>query len=334
MNKKIIPIIVQLKQNNNFIAQGIIQNDAGVVLDIKIMDGLESFDFAGFDIVTLKIQKPDETFTYDSDTGAYVDIVDPVNGRLKINIPTSCTAQQGMHFCTIGFAHSDDTIFETMSFNYYVSQNPVPDNEEEIIGTNEYPILSNLVSQVSGFASAESMREASEADRAQAEAARQTEYLEMKESFESTLQDVTQTLANCQSMLTEVLQALADGGEVDVSLLTALATKSYVTNALSLLNYGEDSTKHLCIYNVDEDEDISQKDFLQGELGYSFDKNKLYIGTGVNNNLMWVNRPCFVASSEAPEDETMLWIDTSGEVPVIKYNDGNDWVNCNVAVYA
>lgn len=333
MNKKIIPIIVQLKQNNNFIAQGISQNDAGVVFDIKIMDGLESFNFAGYDIVTLKIQKPDETFTYDSDTGAYVDIVDAVNGRLKINIPTSCTAQNGMHFCTVGFAHSEDTLFETMTFNYYVSQNPTPD-EDDIRGTNEYPILGNLITQCSGFVSAENMRVSSEEDRAAAEAARRAEYLQIKQSFEETLAQVTSTLAECQSMLGEVLQALADGGEVDVSLLTALATKSYVSNALSLLNYGADSTKHLCIYNVDDDEDISLKEYLQGELGYSFDKNKLYIGTGVNDNLVWVNRPCFEASSEAPDDTAFLWIDTSGTVPVIKYHDGNAWVNCNVAVYA
>ena len=43
MNKKVIPIVVRLKQNNNEIIQGIAQNDAGVIFDITVMDGLVPF---------------------------------------------------------------------------------------------------------------------------------------------------------------------------------------------------------------------------------------------------------------------------------------------------
>lgn len=331
MNKKVIPLIVQLKQNNNHIETGIAQNDAGVVFDMKIMDGLETFDFSGASLVTLKIKKPDETFTYDSTGGQYVDVVDATKGRLKINIPTSCTAQNGMHFCTVGFAHDESVVFETMSFNYFVGENPNAD-DEDVIGTNEFPVLTNLIAQTSDMLSQEQIRMSNEEDRIDAEAERQASYTAIITAVNNKLTEIQNAYGNLQSMLQELNEAIAEGGSVDISQISALATKTYVDNAIHGIDLGSTATQKngtLVIYHGAE-ADIGT--LTEGEFGYASDTNRLYIGGANGKNL--INEPCFVATASAPMDTTKLWIDISGSAPVIKYYDGTAWVNCNTAVFA
>ena len=335
MNKKVIPIVVRLKQNNNEIVQGINQNDAGVIFDITVMDGLKVFDFSGYTIVTLKITKPDGTITVDSTGGSYVDIVDAENGRLKINIPTSCTAQNGMHYCRVGFASDDSTLFDAMMFNYFVGEDPNRESED-VIGTPEYPILQNLIAQVSGMQSAENMRVASEAERAEAEEQRQAEFESTMEQLQTALRQALKALSVANNMLNNVYEALAQGGSVDISQITELATKSYVSDALTRLDFGDTEspkTNTLVIYHGNDIGDISIE---EGELYYDPQYNRLWAGAPRNTKNL-VNEPCFIASATEPlpTKRDKLWIDTSG-TPQIKYYDSstNQWVSCNTAVYA
>lgn len=339
MNKKVIPIVVRLKQNNNEIVQGIAQNDAGVIFDITVMDGLVPFDFSGYSIVALKIKKPDETFTYDSTSGSYVDIVDPTKGRLKINIPTSCTAQNGMHYCRVSFSSDESTLFEAMMFNYFVGEDPNAE-DSEVIGTNEFPVLSNLIAQVSGMVNAETIRTNNEANREDAEAERQAGYEVMMQNLSTALAETQTALANANAMLEQVYQAIAQGGSIDVSDISALATKSYVEDKVTHLDFGDGTDKKgkLQIYWGEEDT-LANLDI--GELAYAFDTKRLYIGGENNAYPDWINEPCFIASTTAPVDSEehprntdKLWIDTSGTAPVIKYYNGTNWVNCNTAVFA
>jgi hypothetical protein len=338
MNKKVIPLIVQLKQNNNFIVQGIAQNDAGVIFDIKIMDGLESFNFAGYGVITLKIQKPDETFTYDSNTGTYLDIIDPVNGRLKINIPTSCTAQNGMHFCSVSFAHSNDTIFETMSFNYFVGTNPNADNDD-VIGTNEFPVLTNLIAEVSGIIADENNRVNAENDREEAEAIREAEYQQMMESLSTALTTLENAITDAEGMLTQVYEALAQGASISIGDITKFATKTYVGQQLARLDFGPNrltglKTNVLKIFCATTSQITDgQYQFEEGELVFDTVTNKLYVCNG-DEDLVMINEPDIVSGSTAPTDTSKLWIDTSGSVPVAKYYNGTAWVSCNNATYA
>lgn len=333
MNKKVIPIVVRLKQNNNEIVQGINQDDAGVIFDITVMDGLKVFDFSGYTIVTLKITKPDGTITVDSTGGSYVDIVDAENGRLKINIPTSCTAQNGMHYCRVGFSSDENTLFDAMFFNYFVGEDPNRESED-VIGTPEYPILQNLIAQVSGMQSAENMRVASEAERAEAEEQRQTEFESTMEQLQTALRQALNALAVANNMLNNVYEALAQGGSVDISQISALATKAYVQDYSKNLNFGlnQDDQKD-SVLRIFCEGDNSMPDLLQGELGYAFNTHKLYIGNAYPEANTLLNEPCFVASADAPTDTDKLWIDTSG-TPQIKYHNGTEWVSCNTAVYA
>lgn len=312
MNKKNISFSIQLKQNNNHIVQGIQQNDAGVLFDIKIMDGLEPFDFSGYGVVTLKIVKPDETVTYDSSGGNNVDIVDAEKGRLKLNIPTTCTAQNGMHFCTIGFSHDEETYFETTSFNYFVGENPVGE-DEEVIGTPEYPVLLNLIAQVANIQSLEGVRQDNEEARKGAEENRQA----TMESMGALLETIQQRLDDTQSMLNQLNQALADGGSIDISQINALATKSYAEEVASELS---------CISRTQESLIGSLEN---GRLAYATDTNKLLMGHNGSN--IWLNSPCFVVGTSAPSDHTKLWIDSSNNT--LKFYKNNAWTNLN-AVFA
>ena len=336
MNKKVIPIVVRLKQNNNEIVQGINQNDAGVIFDITVMDGLKVFDFSGYTIVTLKITKPDGTITVDSTGGSYVDIIDAENGRLKINIPTSCTAQNGMHYCRVGFSSDENTLFDAMFFNYFVGEDPNRDNED-VIGTPEYPVLQNLIAQVSGMQSAENMRVASEAERAEAEEQRQTEFESTMEQLQTALRQALKALSVANNMLNNVYEALAQGGSVDISQITELATKSYVADYVKELNFGYnpqtgEKDSHLRIF-VESSENMP--DLEQGELAYAYDTHKLYLGEARPLPNLRINQPAFIVNAETPAgNREKLWIDTSGSAPVIKYYDGTSWVSCNTAVYA
>lgn len=332
MNKKLIPIIVQLKQNNAYIVQGINYGDMGVIFDIKVMDGLVPFDFTGYAVVTLKIQKPDGTFTYDSTGGARLDIVDSKEGRLKITLPTSCTAQEGMHLCYVGFGYSEQSLFETMRFNYFVGEDPNVD-DDVVRGTNEFFLLTNLIAQASGMISAENIREYWEMERQENEKDRESLFSYLFALFIEALGYLEDTIGDARSLLIDVMEALAHGGSVDISQLEALATKTYVTNTIKHLDFGEaedEKTKSLLIFRGYE-ENITELD--PGELAYATDTNKLLVG-GAEGEINTINGAPYIRQSNAPSDTTKFWIDTSGDAPLIKFHDGNGWVACNTAVFA
>lgn len=329
MNKKNIPIIVQLKQNNNYIVRGISQNDAGVLFDIKIMDGLEAFDFSGFSMVTLKIARPDGTFRIDSSTGSNVDTVDPVNGRVKINIPTSCTAQNGMHFCTIGFALDEDTYFEALGFNYFVGPNPTPE-DEDITGDNEFAIFSQMIAQMGGVMNAETLRANAESEREEAEEIRAQRSASLIAAIVDMLGRIDDASETAMSMMTDIQEAIAQGASIDITDIQALVTRAYLEQRLNTLDFG--SAGELII-RKSTDSAIAEEGYLEtGELALATDTGRTYIGN--DGHAVPLNEPCYVASGAEPTDTTKLWIDTSGTVPVIKYHDGSEWVSCNTAVFA
>lgn len=336
MNKKVIPFEVQLKQNNNHIVQGINQNDAGVIFDIKIMDGLVPFDFTGYSVVTLKITKPDKTITYDSTGGSYVDIVDAEHGRLKINIPTSCTAQNGMHYCRVGFSSDENTLFDAMMFNYFVGEDPNAENED-IIGTNEFPVLNNLIAQVSGVISEEAMRVSNEMEREEAEADRQNNYSTLIALFTEAVGFLEDRISDLQSMLDEFNRAVAQGASVDISQISALATKSYlntaVRNSLYPVDFGDPNKDNLLMINRGTQAKLNAYTISNGELFYTTDTNKLYVGYQGTKNV--INGASYVAGTTAPSDTTLLWIDTTTSTrPVLKYYNGSAWTAINTAVFA
>ena len=242
MNKKVLSAVIQLKQNNRKILRGVVQNDTGVILDIRVMDGLVPFDFSGYGIVTIKVVKPDETIYINSNGSDLVDTINARSGRFKIGIPASLTAQPGMHFVTIGFGESSNTYFQTVAFNYFVGEDATI-SDSTIEGSDEFPILTNLIAQFSDMAQTLDEWEQKELERQHNEDYR----VQRWDDWESDFWELKQEAQQAKAMYNYVLQAIQDAGvtlpiSVDTSDLVLqddlddYATKAYVTTAIGNLN--------------------------------------------------------------------------------------------------
>jgi hypothetical protein len=258
MNKKVLSAVIQLKQNNNKILRGVVQNDTGVILDIRVMDGLVPFDFSGYGIVTIKVIKPDETIYINSNGSDLVDTINARSGRFKIGIPASLTAQPGMHFVTIGFGESSNTYFQTVAFNYFVGEDATI-SDSTIEGSDEFPILTNLIAQFSHMAEELQRFEDEEHDRQTNEAQRELEFLALKQQIEDLKQEAQQTKA----MFNYVLQAIQDAGvtlpiPVDTSDLVLqddlddYATMTYVDHSIQDLDLPQVVIQTTAPLNIDK----------------------------------------------------------------------------------
>lgn len=258
MNKKVLSAVIQLKQNNNKILRGIVQNDTGVILDIRVMDGLVPFDFSGYGIVTIKVVKPDETVYINSNGSDLVDTLNARTGRFKVGIPATLTAQPGMHFVTIGFGESSNTYFQTVSFNYFVGEDATI-SDSTIEGSDEFPILTNLIAQFSHMAEELQRFEDEEHDRQTNEAQRELEFLALKQQIEDLKQEAQQTKA----MFNYVLQAIQDAGvtlpiPVDTSDLVLqddlddYATITYVDHSIQDLDLPQVVIQTTAPSNIDK----------------------------------------------------------------------------------
>lgn len=258
MNKKVLSAVIQLKQNNNKILRGVVQNDTGVILDIRVMDGLVPFDFSGYGIVTIKVVKPDETIYINSNGSDLVDTLNAKTGRFKVGIPATLTAQPGMHFVTIGFGESSNTYFQTVSFNYFVGEDATI-SDSTIEGSDEFPILTNLIAQFSHMAEELQRFEDEEHDRQMNEAQRELEFLALKQQIEDLKQEAQQTKA----MFNYVLQAIQDAGvtlpiSVDTSDLVLqddlddYATITYVDNSIQDLDLPQVVIQTTAPSNIDK----------------------------------------------------------------------------------
>lgn len=246
MNKKVLSAVIQLKQNNRKILRGVVQNDTGVILDIRVMDGLVPFDFSGYGIVTIKVTKPDETIYINSNGSDLVDTINARSGRFKIGIPASLTAQKGMHHVTIGFGESSNTYFQTVAFNYFVGEDATI-SDSTIEGSDELPILTNLIAQFSDMAQTLDEWEQKELDRQSNEEDRQQRWADLERDIASAVNEANEVKA----LLNLIIQTMIDSGvvlpvQVDTSdlvledelteTLDDYATKAYVTTAIGNLN--------------------------------------------------------------------------------------------------
>lgn len=241
MNKKVLSATIQLKQNNRKILRGVVQNDTGVILDIRVMDGLVPFDFSGYGIVTIKVTKPDETVYVNSNGSSLVDTINARSGRFKVGIPASLTAQKGMHFVTVGFGDDAGAYFQTVEFNYFVGEDATV-RDESLDGSDEFPILTNLIIQCSSYAAQIAEWEQAEEDRQDNETAREAAFNTLMASVQGALHQAEQA----QEMYEFILQAISESGvtlpiEVDTSDvvlqddLEDYATKTYVNTAIGNL---------------------------------------------------------------------------------------------------
>lgn len=352
MNYKEFNISLPISTNNVAVVDGIVQYDTANIVNVRLMDGVEPFDFRGYTEVYIEILKPDGTHiqscvTDDSDVNSdnnpyVIHVVDPKEGRISFNLQGQATILTGTHFGQIMIT-SGGKILTTARINYYVGDTLQSDADPSgITSSGDYSSLRTLIARNSAIATAERDRVDAETLRKLAELAREeridelenaiTEYLNNAVSYVEQTQDYMEQAEAfaqlAQNPSAEIMQQLI--AELD------LAAESYVdtsvANATRNFDAGsytdEADTKKVLKVRRGNDADIPALDV--GELGFSTDSLTAYIGGGSGNIPL---NGVYVAQSSAPTRKDILWVDTSAG-GAIKYWDGDSWEPTATAVFA
>ena len=137
--------------------------------------------------------------------------------------------------------------------------------------------------------------------------------------------DLAETWANAA-------QIIAQGGELPV------VTREEMQQALSLID--GNSQKIRVRRGEMDDVDALDPALVTGELFYATDTGALLIGAATTGNkiegnsqpVTIINKQQWIASSTAPADTSLLWIDTAHDNCIKFYDDDTDtWLNTNGA---
>ena len=352
MNYKEFNISLPVSDNNVYIVDGIIQYDTANIFNVRLMEGTEAFDFTGYTNVFIEIVKPDGTHIQScvtdnpdisNDNNPYViQVVDAKDGRISFELSGQATLLNGTHFGQIMIS-GGGKILTSARINYYVGDTLQYDSDpDDVASLNEYSSLRNMINQNSAIATEERTRVDAETQRMLAELQRAEtieqqvalvqHYLSQADSY------VAQTEANME--LAQQYAQLAQNPSLEImqSLISSLdlASETYVDSAVSGATKDFDAGAYT---DTEENEKLlkvrrgtaTQEIVLdEGELGFSTDTRRAYIGTGTENLPL---NGVFVAQNTAPEETHILWVDTSAG-GVIKYYDGAAWQPTATATFS
>ncbi|MDO4486036.1 MAG: BppU family phage baseplate upper protein [Bacillota bacterium] len=343
MNYKEFNISLPVDVNNVVLIDGIVQYDTANIVNVRLMSGIEPFDFTGYTEVFIDILKPDgnkiqSCVTDDpsiiNDNDPYtIQVVDPAEGRISFTLQGQATVLEGTHFGQIMISGNGKTLTSTR-FNYRVGENlsdgALPDN---VASSSEYASLLTLINRNSAIATAERDRMDSETLRRVAELAREERIDELEEYIREYLTNAegyvnaSETAANIAEQYAQLAQN--PSAELLAQLITDmdLASVTYVDNKISdavrnfiagLFTDTED-IKKLLKFRTGDLSDLPVLD--SGEPGFATDAQTLFIGTSSGN--IPINGT-YQAGDTAPERTDILWIDTSAG-GTIKYHNGTSW---------
>ena len=337
MNYKEFNIAVPIKANNVLIIDGIVQYDTANIVNVRLMDGTEPFDFTGYTEVFIEIMKPDGTHVQacvtddpeinDANNPYTIQVVDPKEGRVSFTLQGQATILTGSHFAQITIMSAGKPL-SSIRLNYYVG-GTLRDPDIDLTSHDEYTTLLTLINRNSSIADAERVRIDSETQRKQNELLREERILEMASDVQNLIDtaderieatEINAELARqyaelAQNPSKEIMQALIE--ELN------LVEKLYVDNlvATSIRNFDAGSftddadSKKLLKARTGLAEEMPT--LAEGEFGFATDTKRLYVGDTPINGVYYVG-------SEAPEETHLLWIDTSAG-GVVKYHDGIAW---------
>lgn len=326
MNKKEFNVSVSTRDNSAKVVNGVIQYDTGNLFNISILEGTKPFDFTGYSSVVIEILKPDGTVFVDGDGGS-LDVLDTESGLVSFNLQPQCVLLTGMHFITLSI-YSNGVRVTTARLNYYVAESMDEGQGDDIVSTSEYPILQLLLAQNSNIIEAEQLRQIAEQLRQEAEVGRVNETSGILVQAQKAIEQAQSYVGTVKNWYDLFMSAAGDIGEVDLS---TVVTQTNLTDALRDIDCGEfagtaNKTLHIQRGNAE-----NLPILTDGELGYVKDIKALHIGTPDGN--VHLNKPCFVAQATAPEDKTIMWIDTSNG-NVMKFWDGTVWSSTSTATFA
>lgn len=339
MNYKQFNIALPIKDNNTVIISGLVQYDTANIVNVRLMDGTEPFDFTGYTEVFIEILKPDGTHIQScvtddpeitGDNNPYsIQIVDPMEGRISFTLRGQATLLTGTHFCQIMIA-AGGKLMTSARINYYVDET-LQDIDADFSSSSEYTTLLNLINRNSAIATAERTREDSEMQRILADKQRDENVLALTRMVQEYIDNangyVDDTKANMELAQQYAELAQNPSAEIMESLIEQLnlVSKLYVDNLVATNTKNFDAglftdsaeSKKLLKVRTGLAEDIPE--LADGEFGLATDTKRLYIGDIPVNGV-------YVASETAPSETHVLWIDisTAGKGS-IKYYDGSSW---------
>lgn len=352
MNYKEFNYAVPIKDNNVVIIDGIVQYDTANILNIRLMDGTEPFDFTGYTEVFLEIVKPDGTHiqacitddeTINKDNNPYtIQVADAKEGRISFTLRGQATILTGTHFAQITIL-SDGKLLTSARINYYVGDTLMNDTDpEEVLSSSEYSSLLVMIARNSAIATEERQRIDNETLRKLAELAREDRMAELEDYINDYLKNAVGYVEETRELM-ELAQKYADLAQSPSAALLAdliqdlnLASKDYVDTEIT------DNTQHFDagaftdaeaikkLLKVRRGKAANMPTLETGELGFVTDTNTLYVG-GTAGNIPVSG--VYVRSNTPPSRTDLIWIDSSAG-DSIKYYNGSAWAPTATAVFA
>lgn len=348
MNYKEFNIALPIKDNNVQIVDGIVQYDTANIVNVRLMDGVEPFDFTGYTEVILDILKPDGTFinacvtdnpeiTDDNDPYR-IQVVDPKEGRISFTLQGQATLLTGSHFAEITVMGAGASM-TAAKINYHVGDTIARDTDpESLTSSDDYVTLRQLIAKNSAISTEERNRVDVETLRKMAELAREERFNEMEELVQQYIANaegyVNQTEYNMELSKQYAELAKNPSKEIIKSLAQELdlVTKQYTDNLVAAntkdFNAGTftDSDDERKLLKVRTGTASQKPALVEGEFGFCTDTKRLFIGDTPVNGV-------YVVGASAPTEKHVLWIDTSAGNS-IKYWNGTTWQATATATFS
>lgn len=330
MNKKEYNVGLPIKGNANKVVRGIYKNETGILFNIQFLDGNEPFDYRGFSQIVIDVLLPDGNTVY-SDGLKTSDTINPEDGILCFNLPVEYTANVGMHYITIHI-YGDDHIIATSRMNYYVDES-ASDYEQYLAevdnGMARFTALQQALALVSRVLDAEDGRRIAEELRRTAEEAREDEtdgIIATVQQYIERVEFLVGRANNIYEMIESIVESISSTTQVDLSGV-AMLTDLNVINGGTFDSVGTGQT-----IQVKRGEASDLPTLEEGEIGYTTDTGKVYIGTDDGNVILNPDRePIYVISDTAPTDVAKLWIDSAHDNALKVYDDSQtEWISVDV----
>ena len=324
MNKKEFNVAISATDNNAKNITGVVQYDTGNIVNINLLDGDKVLDFRGYSSVVVSVLLPDGT-VYTDMQGDYLDVINAQAGMIGFTLSPNCVAQVGMHYITVSIYGSGHKI--TMArLNYMVMAADQADNNAVTEDTN-FPVIQKMLSRLSEIESQETFRSTAEQIRTENENDRKDESTGIYADTKALLTQMNAVVAQCQDWYNYINSVIATANPD----LSQMATKTALQN-IDCGAFGDSNTQTV---KIKRGLASALPTLAEGQMGYATDTKALYIGTS-GGNVQLNATPTVknhVSQATAPEDTTLLWIDTANN-KVVKYYDGSVWQTANLAVFA
>lgn len=348
MNYKDFNIALPIRENNVQIVDGLVQYDTANIINVRLMDGVEPFDFTGYTEVYLDIIKPDGTcisacVTDDpdimGDNNPYmIQVVDPAEGRIAFTLQGQATILTGSHFAGITIMGAGASMTATR-LNYYVGDTISRDTDpDSLTSSDDYISLRTLIAKNSAMATEERNRVDSETLRKIAETAREGRFDEMEalvqqyianaEGYVSQTRDNMELAKQYAELAKEPSKDIIEALAQELNLVTKEYTDTLVATSVRNFDAGlfTDSDDTRKLLKVRTGTKAEMPTLVEGEPGFCTDTQRLYVGSVPINGV-------YVLSATAPTETHVLWIDSSAGYSV-KFWNGSEWQATATATFS